>query len=284
MKISVAPPKQSALEVLFPTKKPILGVIHLPPLPGAPRYKGGSLQEVIDIAMHDLEIMVAEGVDGIMTENAGDVPFLKGDEAGYETAAALAVVTHEVRKATTLPVGVACLANGVLSALAVAKAASAHFIRPAQWVLAYIEGAGFIEGPAGKALRYRSAIKADDIKIFTDVHIQHGSHAIVGDRPVTEQARDAEFFDADVLIATGFRAGSVTPVKEIKAMKAASTLPVLVGSGVNPDNVAELFQHADGAIVGSYFRRNGVWWEAMTSERVARLMDKVREVRTTLQD
>jgi membrane complex biogenesis BtpA family protein len=271
------------LEVLFEVKKPIIGNIHLPPLPGAPRYRGRSIQEVIDFAMRDLETMELEGVDGVIIENQGDVPFVKDQDVGHETTAAMAVVTFEVCRATRLPVGVCVLANAIFSSLAVAKVAGARFIRPGQWTLAYVDMAGFMDGPAGAALRYRSAIKGDEIKIFTDVHYQHGSHAIIVDRPIAEQARDAEFFGADALVATGFRAGMVTPIEEIKEVKAASVLPVLIGSGLNPDNMAKLLPRADGAIVGSYFRKNGVWWEPMERERVARFMDKVRGVRSKWQ-
>jgi uncharacterized protein len=94
--------------------------------------------------------------------------------------------------------------------LAVAKAAGAQWVRANQWVNAYVANEGFLDGPAPKAMRYRRAIDATDVRIFADVHVKFGAHAITADRSIDEQARDAEWFDADVLIATGTRTGSPT--------------------------------------------------------------------------
>jgi len=160
------------------------------------------------------------GIDGLIVENSGDLPFAKPDKLGPETAAVLAVMCHLVREATGLPIGVNCLATAAVQSLAIAKAGGGSFIRVNQWVNAYVANEGFIEGQSADALRYRSQIGAREVIVFADVHVKHGSHAVVDDRPVPEQARDAEFFDADVLIATGNRTSDATPIEEIEAIRA----------------------------------------------------------------
>ena len=111
------------------------------------------------------------------------------------------------------------------------------------------------------------------------MHVKHGSHAIVSDRSLAEQTRDALFFDADVLIATGQRTGDATDIEEVRGIRSASSLPVIVGSGLTAENAAELLKIADGAIVGSWAKRDGVWWNSVDSERVRRLMSVVRGIR-----
>lgn len=120
--------------------------------------------------------------------------------------------------------------------IAATKAFGGQFVRVNQWANAYIANEGFVEGASGTAMRYRSAICADEIHVFADVHVKHGSHAIVADRPIREQARDVEFFDASVLTATACT-GDPTKVEEVLAIKEGSDLPVLVGSGINADSL-----------------------------------------------
>ncbi|HLB79285.1 MAG TPA: BtpA/SgcQ family protein [Dongiaceae bacterium] len=276
--IGILPPKADALRAIFGIAKPIIGMIHLRPLPGAPRF-GGELTPVLEAALADARTLKEGGVDGVVVENAGDVPFSRPADIGFETVAAMAALVGPIAQASGLPVGVNVLANGAIQALAVAKAAAASFVRVNQWVNAYVANEGLIEGPAPHALRYRAAIKAEDIRIFADVHVKHGAHAIVADRTIAEQARDAVFFDADVLIGTGQRTGDATPLDEIRAIKDATALPVIVGSGLDLDNAATLLGVADGAIVGSALKRDGVWWNPVERDRVERLMEIVARLR-----
>lgn len=273
MDIGILPPKPDTLYALFGVRKPIIGMIHLLALPGAPHFPGGSLDPVLDFALADAEALCGGGIDGLIVENAWDIPFTK--DIGLETVAAMSALVSPIRKAAGVPVGINCLANGAVPGLAIAKASGAQFVRVNQWVNAYVANEGIIEGPAGKALRYRSAIKGDDIKIFADVHVKHGAHAIVADRTLREQTRDAVFFDADVLIATGQRTGDVTEASEIDGIKAGTALPVIIGSGFRTQDAARLLKHADGAIVGSSIKRDGVWWEPVDIGRVRELMDIV---------
>ena len=144
--------------------------------------------------------------------------------------------------------------------MAIAKAVGAGWVRANQWVNAYVANEGFLNGPAPEAMRYRSNIRAGDVAIFADVHVKFGAHAITADRSIAEQATDAEWFDADVLIASGTRTGSPTEPREVAEVRAGTNLPVIVGSGLTADLVPSLFPTADGAIVGQWLKRDGRWW------------------------
>lgn len=276
---AVFPPKPNALEALFRRSRGVvIGVVHLNPLPGAPRYAGGGLGPILSAALADAEAYQAGGMDGIVVENHGDIPFVKPQEVGHETVAAMSVVAQQVRCNTALPLGINVLANAAGASLAVALAAGAQFIRVNQWVNAYVANEGFIEGRAAQVTRYRSSLRAEHIRVFADVHVKHGAHALVADRSLGEQARDAEFFDADVLIATGNRTGDTTALEEIAGIRTGSSLPLIVGSGVSLDNAEEIFAAADGAIVASSLKAGGVWWNPVELTRVKRLVERVRSL------
>ena len=271
--------KPNAIEAIFGRRKAVIGVIHLPALPGSPDYDGARMDSLTQLALAEAERYRAGGIDGLIVENHGDIPFAKPEELGPETAACMAVITQAVRVTSGLPVGVNVLANGAVAALAVAKAAGAAFVRVNQWANAYVANEGFIEGKAGAAARYRAWLRARDVAIFADVHVKHGAHAITGDRSIQELARDVEFFDADVAIATGQRTGDAATLDELRAIAGGTSLPVAVGSGVNPDNVGDILSVADAVIVASYLKRDGVWWNAVDPERLAVFMRAVAKAR-----
>ena len=197
-------------------------------------------------------------------------------EGTPETVAALA---DRVRMALPIPVGINILANAAIPAVAVAKAAGAAFIRVNQWANACVANEGIIESPAAKATRYRAWLRQSDLRIFADVQVKHGAHAIVADRTIGELARDAEFFDADVLIATGQRTGGPASLEDAKAIKEATELPIMIGSGVTMDNVGALLDIVDGVIIASALKQDGVWWNPVDPERVAAFVGHVRDLR-----
>lgn len=264
--------RSEGLMRLFGTTKPVIGMVHSLPLPGSPQFKHYDLEEVFAFGVDEAERLKAGGVDGLLLENAGDVPFVKEDDIGYETVTSMAILGMRIRAATGLPLGIITVANAAKASLAVAHACGASFVRVNQWANAYVANEGLIEGVAGTASRYRAWIGADDIKIFADVHVKHGSHAITADRPTREQAVDAEFFGADVLIASGNRTGEETTEEEVIAIRDSTSLPVVVGSGLSARNCSKLLKSADGAIVGSAFKDNG----RMHGGRVD--VNKVREL------
>jgi len=276
---SVFRPKPHAIEASFGRRKAVIGVIHLHALPGAPDYAGAPMQSLVDFALEEASRYRAGGVDGLIVENHGDIPFAKPDRIGPETVAAMAVITDAVRRESGLPIGVNVLANGALAALAVAKASGAAFVRVNQWANAYVANEGFVEGPAGEATRYRAWLHARGVKIFADVHVKHGAHAITADRSIQELARDNEFFDADVAIATGQRTGDSVTAEELRAIAGGTALPVVVGSGVTPENVGAILGIADGVIVASALKHEGVWWNPVDPDRLSRFMDHVAAAR-----
>ncbi|MHA7277180.1 BtpA/SgcQ family protein [Arthrobacter sp. Hz1] len=275
----VVAPADDPLIALFANIKPLIGTVHLEPLPGAPRYRGAPMREIIERAVEDARRYANGGIDGLIVENEGDIPFLKPDQVGPETVAALSVITAAVVEAVRVPVGVFCLANATHQSIAIAKSAGAQFIRANQWANAYVANEGFIEGAAATTLRYRAAIHAHDIKVFADVHVKHGSHAIVADRSIAELTLDTEAFDADVLIATGHRTGNPTTVEEVLDISSVATRPVLVGSGLNASNAEALLGVASGAIVGSAMKEGGVWWNPVSVEQTRRIVTEAEKAR-----
>ncbi len=264
--------KPHALQAIFRRRKVAIGVIHAMPLPGSPGFQGGSVEDIYALGITDAERYARGGVDGLIVENHGDIPFSKPEDLGPETAATMAVLTARIRQRVKLPVGINVLANGALTAIAIAHAAGGRFVRVNQWTNAYVANEGIIEGPAARATRYRAGLRAQDVKIFADVHVKHGAHAIVADRSLAELVRDAEFFDADVVIATGQRTGGAAQPEEVRGIRDATQLPVLIGSGITEDNVADLMRLADGVIVASSLKEEGVWWTPVSEAKVKRFM------------
>ncbi len=270
-------PKPHAIRSLFGRPKAVIGVIHCLPLPGSPSYDGQAPEALVAHAVEEARRYERGGVHGLIVENHGDIPFSKPDALGPETAAMMAVIVAQVRGAVALPVGVNVLANGAIQALAVAHAAGGSFVRVNQWANAYVANEGLIEGPAAAATRYRAWLRAQGVKVFADVHVKHGAHAIVADRSLAELTRDVEFFDADVVIATGQRTGDAADLAEVRAIAAATSLPIVIGSGVTTANAGALLEVVDGLIVASSLKEDGVWWTPVSERKVADFMASVGE-------
>ena len=270
--VAISAGKIDAIQAIFSRPKAVIGVIHCDPFPGSPKYRGKPVSAIIDRALRDAENYIAGGVHGLIVENHGDIPFSKPEDIGPETPALMAVITEKVRERFGVPLGINVLANAALPAFATALAGGADFIRVNQWANAYIANEGFIEGAAAKALRYRSQLRAEHIRVFADSHVKHGSHAIVADRSIRELTRDVDFFEADAVIATGQRTGDSATLEEIDEIRAATTLPLLVGSGVTPANVCQILARTQAVIVASALKVDGVWWNYVDRERVKAFM------------
>jgi hypothetical protein len=264
---------QNAIQEIFGRQKALIGMIHCPAFPGAPRYRGAARQEILDFCLRDAERLVAGGMHGLLVENHGDIPFSKPEDIGHETAAFMAVVADRIGQEFDVPLGVNVLANAPIPAFAIAAASGASFIRVNQWANAYVANEGFMEGRAAEALRYRARLRAEGIRVFADAHVKHGSHAITADRSVTELTRDLAFFDADAVIATGERTGDSAALDEIETVRDATHLPVLVGSGVTPDNIGPILERVDAVIVASSLKEGGVWWNPVEAARVVRFVE-----------
>lgn len=272
----------SATLKIFNNDRFVVGVVHCPAFPGSPRYDGRPVQDIYDAALRDCAAYAEGGIDGLIIENHGDVPFLRPEDIGHETAAFMTAVTIRAIAETGLPTGINVLANAPIPAFAVAAASGASFIRVNQWANAYVANEGLLDGEAARALRYRRHIAAQNVAVFADSHVKHGAHAITGDRTISELTRDLEFFDADAVIATGQRTGDAVTDAELTEIKAATRLPVLVGSGVTQDNVKRILALANGVIIGSSLKRDGVWWNEVETPRVRAFMQVVAELEENL--
>ncbi|WP_413736120.1 BtpA/SgcQ family protein [Sodalis sp. RH21] len=273
---SISAEKPSAIQDIFSRSKAVIGVVHCEAFPGSPQYKGLAFDKIIDRALYDAKSYIEGGVHGLIIENHGDIPFSKPEDIGPETAALMSVITDRIKMEFGVPLGINVLANAALPAMATALAGGADFIRVNQWANAYIANEGFIEGAAAKALRYRSMLRAEHIRVFADSHVKHGSHAIVADRSIQELTRDVDFFQADAVIATGQRTGDSATLEEIDEIRSATALPLLVGSGVTPDNVGQILQRTQGVIVASTLKVGGVWWNEVEPARVKHFMAAAR--------
>lgn len=277
--------KNRVLVEIFQVPKPIIGMVHLRPLPGAPLYdpRRMSMDDVIAIAIDEAQRLEAAGVDGLQIENIWDYPYLKGEQVGHETTAALAVAACKVRSAVKIPIGINCHLNAGIQALSAAVAAGAKWIRVFEWVNAYVSHAGITEGIAGTLARHRAALKAEEVRFLCDVNVKHGSHFIISDRSFAEQAHDAETEGADMLIVTGFETGQPPTPDKVREFAQHVSIPVLIGSGMTKENAPQLLQYADGAIVGSYFKRDHTWKQAVDEVAAREFMEVVKQFRGGLQ-
>ncbi len=271
----------TVLNRIFKNEKPIIGMIHLRALPGAPLYDPAdmNMKKILSIAVEEAKILEAAGVDGLQVENIWDYPYAKNDQISHECTAALAVAVHEVASHASIPVGVNCHLNGGEAALACAVAGQAKWIRVFEWSNAYISQVGFVDAAGPQIARKRNDLRANDILCMCDVNVKHGSHFIIHDRTVEEQARDVETQGADVLIITGFETGSAPTPEKVGSCKAAVKLPILLGSGVTTENACELLSCADGAIVGSWFKADNNWKNLVDYQRTKDFMKQVQQLR-----
>ncbi len=269
---------------IFSNIKPIIGMVHLHPLPGAPLYDkiNMPMQKIIELAVQEAVILEKAGVDGIQVENIWDYPFSRGQDVGYETCAALTAATLAVNQSVSIPVGINCHLNGGHAAMAAAVASGARWIRVFEFVSAYISYTGLTEGIGGSLARYRKFLDANDIYFLCDVNVKHGSHFIVSDRQVNELAVDAQEQGADALIITGFETGTAPDEIKVRHCKKAVSIPVLLGSGVTLDNANNLLSAADGAIIGSWFKKNNHWKNPVDFDRAKTFMNKVKKIRSKI--
>jgi membrane complex biogenesis BtpA family protein len=252
---------------LFRTARPVVGMVHLLPLPGAPRAR--ALGDVRAAARADAEALARGGVDGILIENYGDAPFT-GGSVEPQVIAGMAVLASELRSRVGLPIGINVLRNDARSALAVALACGGSFIRVNVHVGAAETDQGRIDGRAYETLRYRKALGAD-IAIFADVFVKHARPA--GGADLGSVARDTAYRGlADVLLITGSETGAAADPDRVRQVKrAVPDRPVWVASGVEPGNVRS-FEEADGFIVGSALERGGRAGDRVEVQRVKALV------------
>lgn len=250
-------------------------MLHLPPLPGAPR-SGGDLEAVRRRVLDDAAALVAGGIDGLLLENFGDTPFYPG-RVPPQVVACMTRVAREVRQRFDRPLGVNVLRNDGGGALAVAHAAGAAFIRVNVLCGARVTDQGIIQGIAHELLRCRARLDAHEIRILADVDVKHSAPLGVPP-PLSQQVADLiQRGGADAVIVSGPGTGAAVDAADLTAVKqAAGQTPVLIGSGVTAETIRELLEHADGAIVGTSLKAGSVATNPVDPERVSALVAAAR--------
>ena len=264
---------------IFAGRKPIIGMVHVKALPGTPLYDSRQgWQYIIDSALYDVEQLHSAGVDGIQIENQWDRPFLREKDLGPETATCLTYIVAQARKATNLPLGMQVHINGCFQAMAIAKASGCGWVRAFELANAYVSNSGYIEAAGPQLMRYRRMIDAEDVMIFGDFHVKHGSHARTADRGLVDQAHDIQEFLGDAAIITGVATGSPPDAETCKRVKEHISIPLLIGSGLSVANLDLLWPSADGAIIGSSFKEGGNLANPIRRDMVELLIEKARKL------
>jgi uncharacterized protein len=261
------------LHQIFKTPNPIIGVVHLLPLPTSPRW-GGSLKAVIDRAEQEMTALASGGVDGIIVENFFDAPFTK-DRVDPAVVSAMTVIVQRLMNLVTLPIGINVLRNDAQSAIAIATCVRAHFIRVNVLTGVMATDQGLIEGQAHQLLRYRREL-GSDVKIFADVLVKHARP--LGSPNLTTAVQETiERGLADGVILSGWATGSPPPLEDLElASAAANGTPVFIGSGANWENISTLMQAADGVIVSSSLKRRGRIEQPIDPIRVSQFVEAAR--------
>ncbi|KZL48597.1 phosphorybosylanthranilate isomerase [Nodularia spumigena CENA596] len=255
---------------LFKTRTPIIGVVHLLPLPTSPRW-GGNLKAVINRAEQEAAALASGGVDGIIVENFFDAPFAK-NQVDPAVVSAMTVVVQRIQNLVTLPVGLNVLRNDGKSAMAIAYSTQAQFIRVNVLTGVMATDQGLIEGEAHQLLRYRRELGCD-VKIIADVLVKHARP--LGSPNLTVAVKDTiERGLADAVILSGWATGSPPNQEDLElACGAANETPVFIGSGANWENIATLMQAANGVIVSSSLKRHGRIEQPIDPIRVSQFVE-----------
>lgn len=253
---------------------PVIGMVHLRPLPGAPRYRG-DWPAVVDAMTRDATALVDGGAHGLLLENFGDAPFHPGAVPAHVVASITALGAALRRAHPDVPLGINVLRNDGCAALAVAAALGAQFVRVNVLCGARLTDQGLVSGIAHDLLRLRRTLGADAVGIWADVDVKHSAPLA----PITPQREAADLVHrglADALIVSGAATGRPVDVAAIERVAAAAPdVPILAGSGVDPANAADLAARTDGLIVGTSLKRDGRVEAPVDLDRVRDLVGRV---------
>lgn len=257
----------------FWSQRPLVGMVHLKPLPGSPRGTAAEMDAILMHAVTDAQALEAGGASAVMVENFFDVPFAK-DTLPPHTIAAMTRCVQAVRGAVSLPIGVNALRNDAASAIAIAHICAAQFVRINVFVGAAVTDQGVIEGAARRAILYRKELDAD-VALWADVFVKHAAQ--LGTTTLEDAAKDAVHRGlADALIVSGAATGAPSSPEDAQRVKTAlPNTPLLIGSGFRSATASSLLAYADGAIVGTSLKE---------AEDVTRPVDaeRVREMRAAM--
>ena len=260
----------------FGTAKPVIAMLHFPALPGRPRHNrelGRSY--LVDVVGRDLETLQGAGVDGVLFCNEADIPYQLA--VGPEIPAAMAAVIGELRTSVKVPFGVNILWDAKAT-LALARATGATFIREVLTGV-YESDLGMIAPSIGDLAGYRTAIGADDVALFDNISPEFSS--AVGTRGIADRARGAAFLGVDAILISGPAAGVPFAMSDlVTAKEAVPDVPVVANTGVSAERLGEIFAVADGVIVGTSLKVDGVTWSKVDPARAGRLMEAARAIRS----
>lgn len=254
-------------------KQPIIGVLHLLPLPGSPHY-GGDAERIRKQALADADTLAEGGVDAIMIENFGDTPFF-AKRVPRETVSWMSRIGGMIRDRCDLPLGVCVLRNDARAALAIAHAIEGQFIRTCILGSPRVTDQGVIEGEAAKLARDRARLGVD-IRILADVDIKH-SYPLSSRYSLTADAADlVSRSHADALIVTGPATGVAIADSDLSELSGSAKAPVLVGSGVTEENIKQLSEYAGGFIVGTSLKESKQPGARISPDKVRAIVDRLR--------
>ena len=257
---------------------PLIGMVHLAALPGSPRASL-RVEQIAKAAATEAKALEAAGFDAVLVENMHDLPYLRR-EVGPEIIAAMSACMLCVRAAVRIPVGVQILAGANRAAIAVANACGGAFKRPEGFHHASLAPEGQMEeADAGPLLRFRRAIGAERVLVAADVMKKHSSHAITRDLDLHEHVKTAEFMGADAVIVTGSATGEPVDMGDLREVREATALPVIVGSGATAESAPHRLEHADAIIVGSSIKRGGRWDKPLDAAAARAFVKAARKAR-----
>lgn len=263
------------LKQIFKANNPVIGVVHLSPLPTSARWSG-KLKEAIARAEQEATALAAGGVDGIIIENFFDAPFTK-DRVDPAVVSAMTLIVDRVKGMVMLPIGINVLRNDARSAMAIATCTEVQFIRVNVLTGVMATDQGLIEGKAHELLRYRRELSSE-VAIMADVLVKHARP--LGTPNLTTAVKDTiERGLADGVILSGWATGSPPTQEDLElASAAAGDTPVFIGSGANWSNIPDLMQAADGVIVSSSLKRHGKIAETIDPIRVSQFVEAAKSV------
>ena len=265
----------SPIDARFGSAKPVIAMLHFPGLPGRPRHdRALGRAQLVDVVGRDLATLQAAGVDGLLFCNENDIPYQLA--VGPEIPAAMAAVIGELRSDLRVPFGVNILWDAQAS-LALARATGATFIREVLTGV-YESDLGMIAPAIGDLAGYRTAIGADDVALFDNISPEFSS--AVGSRTIADRARGAAFLGMDAILISGPAAGVPFAMSDLSAAKeAAPEMAIVANTGVRAERIPDIFKVADGAIVGTSLKVDGITWNAVDPGRAGRLMEAARAAR-----
>lgn len=259
-------------DFLGPRRKVVIAMAHIGALPGTPLYDAdGGMPKLIENVVHDIEKLQAGGVHAIMFGNENDRPYRFA--ATREGIAAMSAVVVAVKPALKVPFGVNYLWDP-LASVAIASTTGAHFAREIFTGL-FASDMGLWQPNAADALTLRRNLGRPDLKLLFNINAEFA--ASLDTRPIELRAKSAVFSSlADAVLVSGPLTGQAADASDLQRVReAVPDVPVLANTGVRIDNVREIFQSADGCVIGTHFKVDGNTWNPVDAERVERFMETV---------